>query len=147
MPEQFVPSWQGQDVLVFHNEFRGAPVAIRRPRGTCESLDESVAFDAAGLPLFVTLATAGEHLVADCTLQERRATGSALSLALDPRGRVCAVRGGGGFGVHLAPLADMLQTARQLAAGLLQAAQPAIERAAEESQSGGRDCAASFACT
>ena len=112
-----------------------------------ESLDESVAFDAAGLPLFVTLATAGEHLVADCTLQERRATGSALSLALDPRGRVCAVRGGGGFGVHLAPLADMLQTARQLAAGLLQAAQPAIERAAEESQSGGRDCAASFACT
>ena len=52
------------------------------------------------------------------------------------------MRGGGGFGVHLAPLADMLQTARQLAAGLLQAAQPAIERAAEESQSAGRDCAA-----
>ena len=102
---------------------------------------DRVAFDAVQLPLYVTLATAGEHLVADCTASERRGAGSSLSLALDPRGRVCAVRGGGGHGVHLAPLADLLQTARQLAAGLQEASRPAIERAAAQ---GGGDCAASF---
>ena len=111
-----------------------------------ESLDESVAFDAAALPLYVTLATLGEHAVADCTVTERRAAGSALSLALDPQGRVCAVRGGGGFGINLAQLADAMQTARYLATGLLKAAQAAIEEAAQQAEAAGStDCALSFA--
>ena len=40
-----------------------------------ESLDESVPFDTSELPTYVTLASAGNFLVADCTLTERRVAG------------------------------------------------------------------------
>jgi len=99
-----------------------------------ESLDESVPFEASSLPMFVTVALLGSHLVADCGAAERRAAGSALSLGLDPAGQVCAVRAGGGFGVHLAPLADMLQTARFLCGALLDAAARAVNSAAQDAQ-------------
>ena len=106
-----------------------------------ESLDESVAFDCSALPTYVTLATVGGLLVADCTSAERRAAGSALSLALNPRGEVCAVRmAGGGFGVHLLSLADMMQTARHLCAGLNEAAAAAIGSAAEAGADQRRAC-------
>ena len=102
-----------------------------------ESLDESLPFDASGLPVYVTLATIGAHFVADCTTEERRAAGCALSLALDARGRVCAIRAGGGYGVQLAPLADMLQTARALGAALVDAARAAFASAAAAAEKEG----------
>lgn len=80
-----------------------------------ESLDEAKQFAAdLSLPLYVTLASLGGHLVADCTAKERHAAGSALSLALDGEARVCAVCAGGGFGLHLTSLAAATEAARQV---------------------------------
>jgi exosome complex component RRP42 len=99
-----------------------------------ESLDESILFDASTLPLFVTVASLGGHLVADCTAAERRASGFALSLGLTTAGEVCAVRAGGVFGLNLLPVADMLQTARLLCGGLLDSAARHIDQAARDAQ-------------
>ena len=79
-----------------------------------ESLDESTPFDAVSLPLYITLVTIGGVTVADCTAAERCAAGSSLSLALDGEGRMCSLRAGGGYGLHVQRLAEMTSTARQL---------------------------------
>lgn len=99
-----------------------------------ESLDESTPFDASTLPLFVTVASLAGHLVADCTAAERRASGFALSLGLSAGGEVCAVRAGGVFGLNLLSVADMLQTARLLCGGLLDAAARHTGTAAKDAQ-------------
>jgi exosome complex component RRP42 len=99
-----------------------------------ESLDESTPFDASSLPLFVTVASLGGHLVADCSAAERRASGFALSLGLSAGGEVCAVRAGGLFGLNLLPVADMLQTARLLCGGLLDAAARRTGMSAKDAQ-------------
>jgi len=110
-----------------------------------ESLDESLPFDASGVPLFLTVSNLGPHLVADCSAAERRAAGSALSLGLNAAGEVCAVRGGGGCGVHLALAADMLQTARLLCAALLEAVADATAAALRDAQMRGHPYAESGA--
>ena len=102
-----------------------------------DDLDESLAFDASGLPLCVTLATLGPHLVADCTASERGAAGAALTLATNAQGEVCAVVGGSGFGVHLAPLADALKTAEALCARLHAEAGAELAAAARAAESRG----------
>lgn len=102
-----------------------------------ESLDESLPFDARPLPLYVTLASLDGRLVADCTAKERRAAGSALSLALDAEGNVLALCGGGGFGLHLATLAPTLAACRALGTELHAAAADALAQAAEAAEQRG----------
>ncbi|KAL1524768.1 hypothetical protein AB1Y20_019651 [Prymnesium parvum] len=99
-----------------------------------ESLDESVPFDCSTLPLYVTLANIGGYAVADATAHERRAAGSTLSLALSPAGRVCALRGGGGFGLHLQLAGEMMQLASQLCAQLHADAKDAIAQALADAE-------------
>ena len=97
-----------------------------------ESLDDSLPFDCSRLPLYVTLSSLGSHAVADCTAGERAAAGSSLSLALDPTGRVCAIRAGGGFGLHLQIAGGMMQSAANLCAQLHLAAAEAFSGALRE---------------
>ena len=99
-----------------------------------ESLDESVPFDASSIPIFVTVATLSEHIVVDCTAAERRAAGCAISLGMSSDGQTCAMRLAGVYGVNLALMADMLQTARLLGLAMLEKASLAIEMAAEHAQ-------------
>jgi exosome complex component RRP42 len=99
-----------------------------------ESLDESVPFDASTLPLYVTLASLDGHLVADCTAKERRAAGSALSLALDADGNLAALCGGGTYGLHMTAFAAAMTVARQLCAELHVAAAAAISAAADAAE-------------
>ena len=75
-----------------------------------ESLDESLPFDASGLPVYVTLATIGAHFVADCGGGAAR--GGLRALARPRRARPRARSARRRYGVQLTPLADMLQTAR-----------------------------------
>ena len=96
-----------------------------------ESLDESLPFDAAAVPVYVTLASLGGHLVADCTAKERKAAGAALSLALDADGQVAALCGGGGYGLHLAAVATAMALAQQLCSALHAAAAVAIKQACD----------------
>lgn len=102
-----------------------------------ESLDESTPFAAEGMPLYVTLATLDSHLVADCTAKERRAAGSAVSLALDGTGRVCAICAGGGFGMQLGALSTAMQVAQQLGGELHRSARAAIDEAARAADARG----------
>jgi len=102
-----------------------------------ESLDESTPFAAEGMPLYVTLATLDGHLVADCTAKERRAAGSAVSLALDGTGKVCAICAGGGFGLQLGTLSTAMQVAQQLGGELHRAARDAIHEAARAAEARG----------
>ncbi|EOD28642.1 hypothetical protein EMIHUDRAFT_201621 [Emiliania huxleyi CCMP1516] len=120
-------------------------LGVRAALQSTRSLDESLPFDASGVPLFLTVSNLGPHLVADCSAAERRAAGSALSLGLNAAGEVCAVRGGGGCGVHLALAADMLQTARLLCAALLEAVADATAAALRDAQMRGHPYAESGA--
>ena len=95
-----------------------------------ESLDDSVPFEAVGLPLYVTLASLGGHFVVDCTAKERRAAGTAVSLAVNGNGQVCALIAGGGFGLHLAGLSSAMVAAQHLSRDLHDAAETAIAEAA-----------------
>ena len=79
-----------------------------------ETLDDSVPFDAAALPLYITLCHLGGHLLADCSAKERKAAGSALSLALNADGSVVGLLGGGGFGLHMSSLAAAMTASRAL---------------------------------
>ena len=96
-----------------------------------ETLDDSVPFDAAALPLYVTLCHLGGHLLADCSAKERKAAGSALSLALNADGSVVGLLGGGGFGLHMSSLAAAMTASRALCVELHSAAAVAIAEAAE----------------
>ena len=99
-----------------------------------ESLDDSTPFEAAGLPLYLTLASLGGVFVADCTAKERRAAGSTLSLALDGQGNVCALTAGGGFGLHLAAHSSAMVEATKLGMQLHAAATAAIAEAEEAAE-------------
>lgn len=94
-----------------------------------ETLDESSPFDETALPLCVTLADLGGQLLADCTAKERRAAGSALSLAIHADGHIASLCGGGGFGLHLATLDAALAASRVLGAELHAATAAAISDA------------------
>jgi exosome complex component RRP42 len=102
-----------------------------------ESLDEAVPFPAASLPIYVTLATIDGHLVADCTAKERSAAGSAVSVGLDGEGHVCALRAGGGYGVHLAALASAVHAAKGLCEQLHVASRVAVDEAAARARERG----------
>ena len=82
----------------------------------------------------MTLASIGAHAVADCTAHERRAAGSSLSLALSPKGSVCSVSAGGGFGLHLQSAGEMMQVAGKLCTQLQHDANAAIDRALQEAE-------------
>ena len=81
-----------------------------------ETLDDLTLFDAAALPLYVTLCNLDGRLVADCTAKERRAAGSAISLALDASGDVTALLGGGSYGSHFGEVGSAMVVARALGA-------------------------------
>ena len=80
-----------------------------------ETLDSSQSFDASELPLYITLASLGGRLVADCTAKERAAASCAISLAVDAHGEIAALCGGGGLGIHSATLPSAIATSRLLA--------------------------------
>ncbi len=115
----------------------GAAAASQLDLDIEESMDESTPFDASSAPIFVTLVTIGAHFVADCTAAEWAAAGSSLSVAVNPRGDVCAIRGGGGCGLHVSRFADMVQSARFLGGGLLEAADKLATRAADDAEARG----------
>ena len=81
-----------------------------------ETLDDSMIFDTAALPLYVTLCNLDGNLVADCTAKERQAAGSAISLALDADGDVTALIGGGLYGSHFGEVGSAMAAARALGA-------------------------------
>ena len=108
-----------------------APAGGRLDLDLDETLDDSVLFDARSMPLYVTLCDVGGQLVADCTAKERRAAGSASSLALTADGRIASLCGGGGFGMHLLALDAAMQASRALAAELHAASEAAVNEAAE----------------
>lgn len=95
-----------------------------------ETLDDSTPFNAASLPLFVTLCDLGGKLVADCNAKERRACGATLSLALDSNGSATAVVGGGSYGLHFAAAGNALAAARAMCSELHEAAGRAVRDAA-----------------
>ena len=102
-----------------------------------ETLDESSPFDAATLPLYVTLASLDGMLVSDCTAKERRAAGSAISLGLDGQGRVCALCTAGCYGLPCSEVPAAMDEAQRLCAELHEAASGAILEAARGSEARG----------
>ena len=115
-----------RDGLDLTPALRDAEAAVKEKLGYTIALIEKPLFDPDGV------APDGAHAVADCTAQEWHAAGSSLSLALDPAGRVCAIRAGGGYGLHLQSAGEMMRTASRLAAQLQRDATAAIERALHE---------------
>ena len=99
-----------------------------------ETLDDSTPFDASSASLYVTLCDMGGRFVADCTGKERRACGSAFSLALDADGSVTALVGGGGYGLHLEAMGHAIAAARSLGSELHIAAAGAVSAAAADAE-------------
>ena len=102
-----------------------------------ESLDEFVTLRAEEAPVFASLAIIDGFLVADCTTDELDLAGSTISVAINPKDCICAIRFGGLFGAHVGLFSDVMQSAYFLGRGLLHVSEESIVEAQANSAARG----------